>query len=91
MNRKSLKEKSLTLLVDTWQTSWELLKITVPVLIVTRILEQFGLVSFFSVVLEPVMGVMGLPGSLGLVWATAMLTSLYGGLLFLRFWHLPWI
>ncbi len=80
MNRKSLKEKSLTLLVDTWQTSWELLKITVPVLIVTRILEQFGLVSFFSVVLEPVMGVMGLPGSLGLVWATAMLTSLYGGI-----------
>lgn len=80
MNRKSLKEQSIVLLVDTWQTSWELLKITLPVLIITRILEQFGLVSFFSIVLEPVMGIMGLPGSLGLVWATAMLTSLYGGI-----------
>jgi spore maturation protein SpmB len=33
-----------------------------------------------GVVLGPVMELVGLPGSMGLVWATAMITNLYGGL-----------
>ncbi len=76
----SLKEGIVSLLGDTWLTSWELIRITVPVVIITRILEQFGLISYFSMALEPLMGLIGLPGSLGLVWATAMLTNLYGGI-----------
>ena len=76
----SLKDGFISLLKDTWLTSWELIRITVPVVIITRILEQFGLISYFSLALEPLMGLLGLPGSLGLVWATAMLTNLYGGI-----------
>lgn len=68
------------LLRDTWLTSWELIRLTVPVAIVTKILEELGLITVLSVPLEPVMGLLGLPGELGLVWMTAMLTSLYGGI-----------
>lgn len=65
---------------ETWLTSWELIRITIPVAIGTKIFEEFGLIGYFSMALEPLMGLMGLPGSLGLVWATAMLTNLYGGI-----------
>jgi spore maturation protein SpmB len=65
---------------ETWKTSWELIRITIPVAIITKILEEFGLISYLSIALEPVMGLIGLPGPLGLVWATAMLTNLYGGI-----------
>lgn len=66
--------------VETWSTSWELIRIMVPVMIAVKVLEEIGAVSVLSTLLEPVMSVIGLPGSLGLVWATAMFTSLYGGM-----------
>lgn len=63
---------------DTAATSGELIKITVPAVIATKILEELGLIGYISIVLEPVMDLMGLPGALGLVWATGIMTSLYG-------------
>ena len=65
---------------ETWLTSWELIRITIPVTIATKILEDFGFINSLSIVLEPVMALIGLPGPLGLVWATAMLTNMYGGI-----------
>lgn len=65
---------------DTILTSWELIKITVPVILITKILEECGLISSLSALLSPLMNLIGLPGELGLVWGTAMLTTLYGGL-----------
>jgi len=79
-NREGGSGAFISLVTETWLTSWGLFKITVPVLIVTKILEELGLISYLSVILEPVMNFIGLPGPLGLVWATAMLTSLYGGI-----------
>ncbi|MCP3888749.1 MAG: hypothetical protein GY702_07720 [Desulfobulbaceae bacterium] len=76
---KSFKEKGLDLGRETWLTSWELIRIIIPVAIATKILEEFGLISYMSAALEPFMAFIGLPGSLGLVWATSLLTSLYGG------------
>jgi len=61
-------------------TSWELLKITIPIVIITKVLEEFGLITVLSGLLEPIMNLIGLPGSLGLVWATALLTNLYGAM-----------
>lgn len=69
-----------SLLVETKETSWELIKITVPVVIVTKILEEFGLIILLSNILEPVMNLVGLPGSMGLVWTTAILTNIYGAM-----------
>ncbi len=65
---------------ETVHTSWALFKITIPVIILTKIFEEFGLITYLSILLEPVMNLVGLPGALGLVWATGMTTSLYGGI-----------
>lgn len=70
----------LNLAADTFYTSWELIKITVPVVIITKILEELGLITVFSTLLAPVMELLGLPGELGLVWATSIITTLYGGM-----------
>lgn len=69
-----------SLMKDTALTSWELIRITVPVVIITKTLEELGLITWLSLLLEPVMRLVGLPGSLGLVWATSLLTSIYGGM-----------
>jgi hypothetical protein len=60
---------------------WQLALIIVPIGIVTRILEQLGLIDIFGDLLGPVMQLVGLPGELGLVWATAMVVNIYGGLM----------
>jgi spore maturation protein SpmB len=76
----SAREFLRSLLRETRLTSWELIRIMVPVILVTKVLEELGMITWLSFLLEPVMGLIGLPGSLGLAWATAMLTSIYGGM-----------
>ena len=65
---------------EALKTSWELIRITIPVAVITRFLEQFGVIELLSTAMAPVMSVLGLPGQLGIVWATTLLTSIYGGL-----------
>ncbi len=68
------------LAVETWQVSRELIRITIPVVIITKILEELGLIDAISSLFAPLLAIMGLPGELGLVWATAIFTSIYGGI-----------
>lgn len=65
---------------ETFITSWELIKIIVPVVIVIKVLEETGLVRYLCYAIDPVMRIIGLPGELGLVWASSIVTSLYGGM-----------
>jgi hypothetical protein len=65
---------------DSLKTSAELLKVTIPAIIATKILEELGLVYVIGKALDPLMGLMGLPGELGLVWATAIFTTPFGGI-----------
>ena len=57
-----------------------LFRIVVPISIATRLLDQLGLIHYLGDALAPVMGLLGLPGSMGLVWGTGMVTNLYGGM-----------
>lgn len=57
-----------------------LMKIMLPVMIVIRIGEEFGLSETLGTGLAPVMQLVGLPAETGIVWATALLTGLYGGI-----------
>jgi len=68
------------LLLDALSTSGMLFKIIIPISIITRLLQQWGVIDQIGVLLGPVMQVVGLPGEIGLVWATAMITNLYGGM-----------
>jgi len=80
MMNMRLRSALVALASETWRTSWELIRIMVPVMIMVKVLEEHGAVTFLGQALEPFMGLIGLPGELALVWATAMLTTLYGGM-----------
>lgn len=57
-----------------------LLKILVPTLIIVKVLEVMGATAVLAAVLGPVMALIGLPESAGLVWATTLLTNIYTGM-----------
>ncbi|PHR30656.1 MAG: hypothetical protein COA36_01210 [Desulfotalea sp.] len=77
---KRWKPFLLGLVKETLATSWELIRILIPVAIVTKILADIGMISYLGHFLEPLMRLLGLPGELGLVWATAIFSSLYSGI-----------
>lgn len=66
---------------NTIKTCKELFVIIVPISIITRILDLFGFIEHIGVALSPVMSIVGLPGSMGIVWATAMITNMYAGII----------
>lgn len=57
-----------------------LLKVMIPVALVVRLLREWGLVEVLSAITAPAMRLVGLPSEMGLAWASALLTGLYGGL-----------
>lgn len=70
-----------TILKETYDICLPLFRILVPMIIVIKILKMTGLVTLLGRVLEPVMYLTGLPGEMGLAWASALITNLYGGVI----------
>lgn len=75
-----LRDKTKQLLREAFKASFDLFKIVIPVSILTRVLQQAGVVDWLGGLLGPVMRCVGLPGEMGLVWATAMVTNIYAGM-----------
>ncbi len=75
----SLMKTARELLQNALQTSIMLFKIIIPISIMTRLLQQWGIIDYIGIILAPVMQLVGLPGEMGLVWATSMVTNIYGG------------
>jgi hypothetical protein len=67
------------LILKSTDLSLMLFKIMIPIIIGIKILEEFGFIVILSNALEPIMELVGLPGAMGLVWATTMMTGLFGG------------
>lgn len=59
------------------RASLELFKVMVPVIIAVKVLHALNLIDLLARPLGPVMELVGLPASMGLVWATAMLNNIY--------------
>jgi hypothetical protein len=53
------------------------LKLTVPALILVRLLMWFDLLGYFSMPFEMIMSLIGLPKEMALVWVSGMLTNNY--------------
>ncbi len=66
---------------QTIKTVWILLKIMIPVSIIIKIIQELNLLHYLGDFLSPVMTIVGLPGETAIIWATAMLVNIYGGLL----------
>jgi hypothetical protein len=62
-------------------TSIKIFKIMIPVSILVKILQETGLIVYIGKGLAPLMSVMGLPGEMGLVWASAMIGNIYAGII----------
>jgi hypothetical protein len=78
-----LKKEIKETLKDAGSTTLTLLKILIPVSIIVKILSELGAIEVIGDYLSHAMSVVGLPGEFGLVWATAMLTNIYGAIVVL--------
>ena len=76
----SVRQEIKETLKEAGSTTLILFKILIPISIIIKILAELGAIEIIGEALTPAMGVIGLPGEFGLVWATAMLTNIYGGL-----------
>lgn len=65
----------------TASACWILFKLMIPVSIIIRLIQEFGVLPYISGALEPVMGLVGLPAETAIVWMSAMVVNIYGGLL----------
>lgn len=70
----------LRVLREAAGVSLTLFRIMLPVIVVVRLLQELGVVDQLATLLAPVMGWIGLPGGMGLVWATAIVTNPYAAL-----------
>lgn len=69
------------LLIEIRSVSFTLFRIMIPVILVVKLLEMLGGVTLLGQVLAPLMALVGLPESMGLVWATTMASNIYAGML----------
>lgn len=65
---------------DALAVCLDLFKVMVPVIILVKALKEFGLISYLAAPLAPAMRLVGLPGEMGLAWATAIINNIYSGL-----------
>jgi hypothetical protein len=78
---KQLSTATLTTFKDATRISLDLFKIMVPVVIAVKILQELNLIGYLAAPLAPIMKLVGLPGEMGLVWATALVNNIYSGLI----------
>ncbi|MBC8258471.1 MAG: hypothetical protein H8E38_05605 [SAR324 cluster bacterium] len=57
-----------------------LYRIMIPMIIVVKILKEIGAIEILGHWLSPLMGLVGLPGSMGLVWAATLVGGFYPGI-----------
>ena len=74
---KQLSTATLTTFKDATRISLDLFKIMVPVVIAVKILQELNLIGYLAAPLAPIMKLVGLPGEMGLVWATAPVNNIY--------------
>lgn len=71
------------LIRDTITASLELFKVMIPILVLVKTLQELGLIKYVALPLEPIMGLVGLPAEMGIVWATTLINNIYTGMIIL--------
>jgi len=77
---KFYKQILLPSLKKSARTSLWLLKIILPISLIVRFLDFYGVLAYLAEFLDPVFGYMGLPGSTAIVFITSIFLPLYAPL-----------
>jgi len=64
---------------DAFASYLILIRLMIPAVIIVKALDMMGGTRVLALMLEPVMQWVGLPAEVGIVWAAAMITNLYTG------------
>jgi hypothetical protein len=70
-----------SLIKDTTKSAIGLYKIMIPISIAVKLMQYLGWINFLGDALAPVMKLLDLPGACGIIWATTMVTNIYGGMM----------
>ncbi len=70
-----------SLIKEIFSISFNLFKLMIPIIITVKIIEELGGIKYIAMALSPLMDFVGLPASMGLVWATTMITNIYAGMI----------
>ncbi|NJB68732.1 hypothetical protein GGQ74_002405 [Desulfobaculum xiamenense] len=70
-----------TIFRDATHASLDLFKVMIPITILVKILQELDLIRHVAVPLAPIMELVGLPASMGLVWATGLVVNIYSALI----------
>ena len=61
-------------------TFWEIARIMVPIMILMRLADTYGVIEWISPVLQPIMALLNLPPEAAIVCLSSILTGLYGAI-----------
>ncbi len=75
---QSCLQAGIRVFQEAVRVSLGLFKIMIPILILVKVLQELGWIAYLALPLEPLMGLVGLPPEMGLVWATGMVNNIYG-------------
>lgn len=76
-----MKEYAKKIFSKWWAACSIFFKVMIPVSILIKILQETNVMPLLGNLFEPLMYPLGLPGEMSIVWVTAMLSNIYGGIL----------
>ncbi|MGE4529476.1 MAG: nucleoside recognition domain-containing protein [Rhodospirillaceae bacterium] len=78
---RSVRSAVLDIARDTLRVSRDLYLVMIPAIVAVKVLQEFDLIRYLALPLQPLMNLVGLPAEMGLAWAATLLNGVYAGII----------